>query len=133
MKTQQLLNMLHFNAGSVTLQNQFREDGAILLGTFSGINVWSYPRTVSVSGTATNLIRSKYAEFVCALPAAQNVLYYGAIADDDALEGGTFVTRRFAKTFKTPDPSQRFMLLHTRPLPCTRRPGSIVSMKVVSG
>jgi hypothetical protein len=129
-KTQQLLNMLHLDAGSITLQNQFREDGAILLGVFSGIRIWSYPRQVSVNGTLTDLVRSKYAEFVCALPAAQNVLYYGAIADDDALEGGTFVTRRFAKSWKQPDPSQRFMLLHTRPLPCPRRPGSIVSMQV---
>jgi hypothetical protein len=133
LKHQQILNMLHLDAGAISLQTQFREDGAIYLGIFCGIKVWAYPRQVTHNGAATDLIRAKYAEFVCATAAAENVLYYGAVADDDALEGGLFVTQRFAKSFKTPDPSQRFLLLHTRPLPCTRRPGSIVSMKVISG
>ncbi len=128
-----LMNKLNVDQGRITLQEQFSEDGAIYLGVFCGIRVWAYPREVSVNGVSTPLIRAKYAEFVCATPAAENVIYYGAIADDDALEGGLFQTERFAKTFKTPDPSQRFLLVHTCPLPCTRRPGSILSMKVCSG
>lgn len=122
--------MLKFDVGMITLQNQFRRDGAILLGMFAGLNVWIYPRSVTVNGTAQPLIRSDYAEFVCADPAAENVIYYGPIDDDDAMEGQSFVTERFSKSWKTPDPSQRFMLLHTRPLPCSRRPGSLVSMMV---
>lgn len=133
LKAQKILDMLHFDAGAVTIQSQFQEDGAIYMGTFAGVRVWGYPRTVTVAGTSTALIRAKYAEFVCNTPAAENVLYYGAIADDDALEGGRFVTPRFAKSYKTPDPSQRFLLAHSRPLPCPRRPGSMVSMKVISG
>lgn len=133
LKNQSILDMLHVDAGAITLQSQFRDDGAIFLGLFSGIRVWAYTRSVVLNGVSTPLIRAKYAEFVCATPAAENVLYYGAIPDDDAIEGGLFQTPRFAKTFKIPEPSQRFLLLHSRPLPCTRRPGSIVSMKVISG
>lgn len=130
LKSQKILDMLHYTAGEVTLQNQYRPDGAILLGNFCGINVWSYPRTVSINGSTVPLVRANYAEFVCAVPAAENRIYYGPIADEDALEGDMAVTQRFSKSWVEKDPSQRFLLLQTRPLPCTRRPGSIVSMQV---
>lgn len=130
LKNQKLLDMLHFRAGEVTLQNQFRPDGALLLGEFCGIPVWTYPRQVVVNGTAQPLIRADYAEFVCADPAAENVIYFGPIDDDAAIEGGSFATPRFSKSWTTPDPSQRLMLVHTRPLPWARRPGSMVSMQV---
>jgi hypothetical protein len=133
LKQQKILDMLHYFAGDVSLASQFSEDGAIYLGLFSGIKVWAYPRQVNVNGVATDLIRPKYAEFIANSAAAENLIYYAAIDDEDALESGSFVTERFSKTWKTPDPSQRFMLLHSRPMPCTRRPGSMVSMKVVSG
>jgi hypothetical protein len=133
LKSQEIMDKLHYMPGDVTLTNQFSNDGAIFLGSFSGIPVYGYNRQVEVNGTMTDLIRPKYAEFVCTSPAAENVLYYGAIADDSAVEGGTFVTERFSKSWKSEDPSQRYVLLHTRPLPVTRRPDAHVSMKVISG
>lgn len=130
LKHQKILDMLHFSAGEITLQNQYRADGAILLGIFCGIRVWAYPRSVTINGSSVPLIRATHAEFVCADAAAENVIYYGPISDEDALEGGMAITQRFAKTWVEKEPSRRLMLLHTRPLPCTRRPGSIVSMQV---
>ena len=51
----------------------------------------------------------------------------------DAFEAGLWVAQRFSKSWVTKDPSQRLALLHSRPLPVPRRPGAMVSMKVVSG
>ena len=128
-----ILDQRNIQAGQLSLEEQFRDDGAIYLGRFCGVKCWGYPRTVKVAGVATDLIRAKYVEFVCATAAAENVLYYGAIPDLDAFEGRLFVAERFSKSWMQQDPSVMQMLAHSRPLPIPRRPGSMVSMKVVSG
>ncbi len=128
-----LLDKRRFFEGSISTEAKFAQSGAMFLGVFDGIRFWSYPRQVIVNGVATDLIRTKYAEFVVADRAAENVTYYGAIPDEDALDGDNFVGQRFSKQWKIKDPSLRIALLHTRPLPVPRRPGSLVSMKVVSG
>lgn len=122
-----------FDTGEIDFTQQFTDDGAIFLGRFCGIRVWEYSRTVEVAGVSTPLIRPKYAEFVTTSPAAEQVLYYGAIPDMDALEGRLFQGERFSKSWLQKDPSQMIALAHSRPLPVPRRPGSMVSMKVVSG
>lgn len=128
-----LMDINNVSAGALTLMEQFNQDGAIFVGVFCGVQVWGYPRTVKVGGVATDLIRAKYAEFLSVTPAAENTLYYGAIPDMEAFEGRLFQAERFAKSWMIPDPSSMQMLLHSRPLPIPRRPGSMVSMKVVSG
>jgi hypothetical protein len=128
-----LLDNRNISAGNIDLQQQYRDDGALFLGRFCGVNVWEYARTVKVGGVSTALIRAKYAEFLAVTPQAENTLYYGAIPDLDAFQGRLFQAERFSKSWTIPDPSSMQMLLHTRPLPIPRRPGSMVSMKVVSG
>lgn len=128
-----LLDNRNISAGTITLTEQYRDDGSLFLGTFCGVRCWEYARTVKVGGVATDLIRPKYAEFLAITPAAENVLYYGAIPDLDAFEGRLFQSERFSKSWMQPDPSVMQMLVHSRPLPIPRRPGSMVSMKVVSG
>lgn len=127
------LDTRRLDSGSITLRGQYNDTGAIFLGDYCGIEWWSYPRKVKVGGVAVDLIRPKYAEFLSVTPAAENTLYYGAISDLDALDGQELQTERFAKSWKQPDPSVLQMLATSRPLPIPRRPGSMVSMKVVSG
>lgn len=122
-----------WNPTSINLAAEYTDDGAIYLGTFCGVRVWSYPRTIVVNGVTTDLIRSKYCEFIANTSAAERVLYYGAIADMDALQGNLFVAERFSKSWLQKDPSSMIALLASRPLPAQRRPGSVVSFKVVSG
>lgn len=124
---------MNIAAGSLSMNNQFNQDGVIFLGVFAGVRFWEYSRTVSVNGVATNLIRSKYAEFVARTPAAQFVEYFGAIPDMEALQGRLFQGERFSKSWLEKDPSAQIHLTHTRPLPVPRRPNATVSMKVVSG
>lgn len=122
-----------FNSGSVDLTQKWREDGAIFIGRWLGINWWEYPRTLRIDGVATALIRAKYVEFICSTPAAEMTRYYGAIPDMDALEGRTMQAKRFAKSWKQPDPSAMIALLHSRPLVVPRIPDSTVSFKAISG
>ncbi len=94
-----------------------------------GSRVWEYSRTVDVDGVPTSLVDPKKAIFFHNGPAAQNVLYYGAIADMKTI-GGRFMSKRFSKSWETDDPSVLWALLASRPLPISRRPGSVVDMIV---
>ena len=121
------------DVGDITFARQFDQDGVIYMGRFCGVDCWEYSRTVSVNGSSTALIRSKYVEFVSRSAAAEFTLYYGAIPDMKALQGRKFQGERFSKSWEVEDPSQHMALVHSRPLPIPRRPGAMVSMKVVSG
>lgn len=127
------LDNRRLDSGALTLRSQFQDTGAIFLGDYAGVEWWGYPRKVKVGGSDVDLIRPKYAEFLSVTPAAENTLYYGAICDLDAFDGDEMQTERFAKSWTQPDPSVRQILATSRPLPIPRRPGSMVSMKVVSG
>lgn len=127
------VDIANVKIGNIDFTTQFTALGGLFLGMFSGIQCWYYPRTVINAGVAEPLIRSKYVEFVTATPAAKNKLFFGAIADWDAKEQGLIATPSFSKSWKKPDPSVWMSQLKSRPLPVPRRPGSMVSMKVVSG
>ncbi|MCF6179865.1 MAG: major capsid protein [Geopsychrobacter sp.] len=59
---------------------------------------------------------------------AKNKKLYAAIQDLDA---GNFAVRRFPKSWTTPDPSMRFILVQSAPLPGLLQPDAFVSAKVV--
>lgn len=125
---QNILDNRNIDAGGQVIRAQFAETGARFLGTFLGIQCWEYGRSVSVNGSSTDLIRAGYVEFVTAIPTAENTVYYGAIPDVDALDGGQFQGTMFSKSWTTPDPSVRWLLAHSRPLPVPRRFNSMVSL-----
>ena len=128
-----LLDNRRIDFGALELQRDIQGNGALFLGRLRGMNWWSYPSQVTVNGVATDLIRTKYVEFVHAGPAADWVLYYGAINDLDAMDAGLLASRRFSKSWRQQDPSVQQILVTSRPLPVPRRPDAVVSMKVVSG
>lgn len=118
-------------SGQMTFVEQFRDDGAVFLGMLGGVRLWEYGRLDEASGNA--LIRADYVEFVNANSAlADRVMYYGAIADMDALQGGLWVGRRFSKSWTENDPSTQMVLAHSRPLPVPRRPDAQISLKVTN-
>ena len=133
-----LLDIRGIVFGQVNLTNAIGSSGAELgampLGVIGGIQFWAYHPSVTLpDGTSYELIRAKYAEFVHAGPAAQNVMYYAALSDLDAMDAGKLMARRFSKSWRTPDPSTQNVLVASRPLPVMRRADSVVSVKVVSG
>lgn len=132
-KIQAVLDNKNISAGQLTFNEQFTADGAIFLGNLSGIPHWEYSRTIDVEGVSTAMIRSKYAEYIAVSPAAENILYYGAIPDMKAINGQQIQTERFSKSWEEEDPSVLMALVHSRPLPVPRRPGSYYSLKVIAG
>jgi hypothetical protein len=122
------LDNRNYDVGGLTIRSQFEDSGARYIGRFQQIDCWEYPRSVLVNGSSVDLIREGYVEFVAATPAAENVVYYGAIPDIDAMENGTFQGTYFSKSWKTEDPSVRWLLAQSRPLPVPRRFDSMVSL-----
>lgn len=111
----------------------FLANGAIFLGRLYGINFWEYPRTVAVNGVATDLIRSKYAEFVSFGAAIEAVEYFAPISDMEALQSANgLVAERFAKSWMIPDPSSMIQLATSRPLPWLRRPNGTASVRIAA-
>ena len=127
-----LLTGLGIDAGILTVNNEFSQDGAIFLGTFAGVRCWEYSRTVNINGVATALIPSGYAIFLANVPAAENVLYYAAIPDLSTFGALPLQQERFSKAWLQDDPSVYNVLVHSRPLPVPRKITSIVLAKVAS-
>lgn len=129
-----LLDVRRMATGVIDLTNQIAESGALLLGTFvHGIRVWRYARTVDVNGSSVELIRPKYAEFIARTPAAQRVVYYGAIEDMKAIGSGRVLqSKRFSKSWEVEDPSARLLLIESNPMPVSRRPDASVSVQVLA-
>ena len=125
-----LLDLRRANPGELSWKGNFTPQGAIFLGDWQGLQVWEYGRSLSVDGTSTELVRANYAEIVTASPQADNVTYYGAIPDMEALQGRKFQGKIFSKSWIEKDPSLYVMLAHSRPLCVPRRPGSMVSYEV---
>lgn len=129
-----LLDIRRMATGTIDLTQQIAESGALFLGTYvHGIRVWRYGRQVDVNGSAVDLIRAKYAEFVARTPAAQFVTYYGAIEDMKAIGAGKVLqSKRFSKSWEQEDPSARMLLVESNPMPVMRRPDATVSVQVVA-
>jgi hypothetical protein len=129
-----VLDIKNISAGALTLITQFSESGAIYLGTFMGVNVWQYTGTYIAdgTGTVTPYVGADLAIFLDTDPARNAArFYYGCIPDHDAFEQGSFVGKVFSKSWTTKDPSIRTQLVHTRPLPHIRKPGSVYVLDTV--
>lgn len=114
------------DTGRVTRRQQYTDMGALFLGELHGIEVWEYSRTyIDVGGTETFFLDPDVALFLTPESQRDNRIYYGAIPDHDAIEGGLMVAERFSKSWMTKDPSTRIQLAHSRPLPALRRPDTM--------
>lgn len=127
------LDTRNYDVGRLTTEEMINKStGAMSLGRLHGIEVVRYGRTiVDHAGATIDLIRADHVEFIHTGSEAENKLYFGAIPDEDALEGRLFEGESFSKSWKIPDPSRRIALVHTRPLPVMRRPGSVFSIDVL--
>jgi hypothetical protein len=135
-----LLDKRNVDAGALKLQEQFNDQGAIYLGKFCGVDCWEYSRefvdedgtTKVFLGAQTSGSEAGRVVFLAQESAFSDAeILYGSIPDHDAFEGGQFVGKRFAKSWKEPDPSVYVQLMQSRPLPFIRQPNAIVVMDVV--
>lgn len=120
-------------AGTLSLVENYRDDGVLFIGEMGNLRLWEYSRTATDDeGNTVSYIRPDYAEFVCNTPAADRVLYYASIPDMQAINGGNYIGERFSKSWEIEDPSSWMMLAASRPLPVPRRPDASVSVKVTN-
>lgn len=139
LKAQELFDQRRFLTGNLDLETLEANNGVKFLGNFHGINWWRYNRKITLpdaeGGGTFDFIRPKYVEFVNRdAVSTERKWWWGPVADygEDGARSIHPVSM-FSKSFVTQDPSQRFLLVHTRPLPWMQRPDTFVSMKVVSG
>ena len=120
------------DTGRITRRQQYTDAGALFLGEVMGVECWEYSRTyIDVAGAEQYFFPQYNIAFLTPESQRDNRVYYGAIPDHDAIDGGLMVAERFSKSWVQPDPSVRVQLAHSRPLPALRRPDAIYT-RVVS-
>ena len=120
-QVQNLLDNRRISIGQLSIeQPQF-------IGTISGVDIFEYNAGYDVDGTYTPFIPAD--KFVLIATEARFVLHYGLIID---LEAGVQVAKPFfSKSWMEKDPSARWLLVESRPLPVPGEPEAIVYADVV--
>lgn len=131
-KVQAQLEARNIIAGELDLTQMYRDTGAIYLGMYQGIPCFEYSGTTDLNGSSVDAIGAKKAHFIHVGPKLQAKMFYGAIADWDAFKSGSWVGKRFSKSWVEQEPSVMWALLQTRPLPWIERPGGIVTVTAVA-
>ena len=124
----------NIQVGSLSFQEQYTAQGALLVARdFCGMPVWEYSATYTDDAGAEQYFLDPEAVLFISTRATQNnVIYYGAIADHEAFENGSYMTKRFSKSWVQKTPSVRVQMATSRPLPFCRQPNGIYTLKPVS-
>lgn len=110
--------------------------GAVFMGSVNAggfhLNLYTYNEWYEADDSATQypMVPDKKVWVGCT--SAQNVRLYGAIQDMDAITGGTttYVARRFPKSWVEKDPSVRWIMLQSAPLPALNQSDAFISAQV---
>lgn len=118
-----------WNATFGQLRPQAPVEGVTYLGQLEGLNIWAYDEWYydDVSSTTKPMIPVNRAIVISRQIRA--VVHYGVIQD---IEAGQFATRSFAKSWTEQDPSARFVLVQSAPLPVVHQPNGLVSAIVTA-
>jgi len=120
------LNVWNATYGQLTPQEPM--EGVTFLGKLEGLMLWSYDEWYYDEVSATEKPMIPVDRAVVISRQIRATVHYGVIQDLDA---GNFATRSFAKSWTTQDPSARFVLVQSAPLPVVHQPNGLVSAKVV--
>lgn len=120
-----LLDNRRIEAGQLELRAQ-EVQGITYIGRIKGIDLYEDARTY----TDDSGVSQRYTPTDRAVLGApgENRWHYGPISD---LKCAAPLTPRWVKTWETEEPSQRFVAVHSSPLPGLHLPGANVSAKVV--
>jgi len=105
------------------------EGAATQVGRVHGIDLFTYDEWYidPVDDAEKQMIPTDRIILGCPGAATSNQLLYGAIEDNEALVN----TRVFTKSWTKPDPSKRFLMLQSAPLPGMNEPDCFVSVKAI--
>jgi len=123
---QSLLDNRRIEAGMIELAERGVE-GITYLGRLNGIDLYEDLRTYAdETGTATPY--TPVDRVVLGARGADNRMHYGPISD---LKCPNPRVARWVKTWEQEEPSQRYLAVHSSPLPGLHQPDSVVSAKVL--
>lgn len=121
------LDNRNINYGQINLNNGLSDIGVTLIGIVEGVEIYEYNETyTSPLGIVTPMIPAD--RFVMVSPKADNRLHFGVIDDFDVPQyiGVPF----FSKSWEEKDPSVRWLLCASSPLPVPHEPETIIYAKV---
>ncbi|MDX8384668.1 MAG: major capsid protein [Ghiorsea sp.] len=98
--------------------------GASYLGYFQGIDFYEYNEWAEdANGVEQPLVAAN--QVVFGSPSKDNTMHYGAIQD---LKAGNWAVPYFAKSWEEEDPSMRFLMVQSAPLPAIHHIESVMSI-----
>jgi hypothetical protein len=104
--------------------------GGQALATMLGLQIWSYSDWfLDENGDEQPMIPTNYA--ILGSTAARGTRHYGAILDLKVPAGGT-PPRRFPKSWEEDDPSVRYVMVQSAPLPVLHEPDAFVRLQVTA-
>lgn len=124
-KVQSYLDTRRIDLGTVAPKDI--GDGVAFIGDIAGLEIYSYDAYYTDDNdNAVALFPSD--KLLLGSTAAKTVLNYGAIKD---FKAGTFVGEIFTKSWEVEDPSARFVLMQSAPLPVPTQVSAFMCNKVV--
>lgn len=99
------------------------------LGAYQGVEFWRYThKYTDVDGVVKDMMPTNGAIFLPDISAFEHEVTFGMIDEVD----GEFVGEFFSKTWTTEDPSERWLLVASRPMPMIKQVGSVVYATVTA-
>ncbi len=122
-----LLDIRRVEVGVMELR-EMQVEGINYIGRLVGVDLYEDLRTYQADATGTATPYTPADRVVLGTRNAENRIHYGPISD---LNCATPVTERWVKTWSVEEPSQRFVAVHSSPLPALHQPDAVVSAKVL--
>lgn len=134
MKSEQvhkLLNTRRVDMGQINPQNL--PGGVVYLGFLNdpGLDIYAYNEWFIDPESNELAPMIPDGQIIMGGSGTRNSRLYGAIQDLEAIEQGQVEAARFPKTWKTPDPSARWLMLQSAPLVAMLEPDAFFTAKVV--
>lgn len=128
---QKLLDNRRTEAGLLRF-NEAPVEGVTYLGNLRGVDLYSYDEWYEDdNGVDQPMIPADRFILGVSRPAARGTRHYGAIQDLQAGASGLIETRFFPKSWEEQDPSVRWLLMQSAPLPATHISDAYVSVDVL--
>ena len=124
-QVQKYLDIRRIDLGAVVPKDL--GDGAASIATIEGLEIYSYDAYYTDDSNVEQEL-FPVDKVLLGSTMAKTVLNFGAIKD---FKAGTFVGETFAKSWEVEDPSARFVLLQSAPLPVPTQVSAFMCNKVV--
>lgn len=124
-KVQAYLNLRRIDLGAIKAGDY--GEGASYWGTVEGLDIYTYDAWY-INDAGTEVALMPVDKVLLGSTMAKTVLNFGAIKD---LKAGTFSGEFFAKSWEVEDPSARFVLMQSAPLPVPTQISAFMCNKVI--